>query len=967
MTKRILTVALVLLMLFGMVAVPAFADENGNEKEQLDSELETVETTETTVTKDYAEYLTEHEGLAQPEDPVEVDVLDYQETSGCETVEEESGEALLSSASSFVEYSFEVPQEGLYDIEIYYRATENGTANPERAIYINGEIPYQELSSVDFAREWVNKDSEIQQDVNGNDIRPFQVTDPQWQTTRLRDAEGFYAQPLQVYLKQGENTLALEALREELVLGSITFAPAEAVPSYDEALAAWEEAGAQPVSEAYMQIEGESAAYTSDPTLAPVNDRASPSVSPYNGSKIVMNAIGGSSWTSPGQTIYWKIQVEESGLYQLAIKAKQNASPGKISYRKLSIDGKVPFVEAQEIPFQYTTNWENTLLADESGEAYWFYLEEGEHLLALEPSLGGMADIVRELEDSVAALNEVYRDIIVVTGTNPDQYRDYDLHIYLPDIMVTFEEQAAILHDLADRLTEITGSRSSESALMENTALQLDSFLEKPRTIAKRLTTYKSNLSGLGTLILTLSESPLVIDYLMLGGDLANNMPAAEANFFSKIVHSVKVFAASFTEDYDSAGATELSGDAVQTIDVWIPTGRDQSQVIKRLAEESFTAETGIAVNVKLVQTANILPSVISGNNPDVAIQLGMADPVNYAMRGALADLSQFESFSTVTERFQESAMVPYYLEDGVYGLPETQSFLMQFYRKDIFESLGLEVPETWDDFMQVLSVLQKNKLDVGLPYSNVINSSYGTLNGGMQTYLMLLYQNGEELYRDGGAVSNLDSEIGIEMFEEWTNFYANWNLPMTYDFANRFRLGEMPLAIVDYTSYNMLSVMAPEIKGLWGMAPVPGTVQEDGTIDRSVAFTGLASVIFENSDKKEAAWQFLDWWTSAETQTRYGLEMENILGASARYPTANIEALSQLPWSAEEYSQIREQMDWVVGTPEVPGGYFTPRHIDNAFRATVLSDKDPRDALLDYIEFINEELATKRSEFGYN
>lgn len=966
MSKKLVAVALVFFMLIGIVDVPAFATENNDSNPEIEATVTEENAAAGIVTKDYTEYLSDCGETAQPDEVIDVDVMDYEKASGCSTLNDEQRDGLLTGAASYVEYSFEVSQAGLYDIEVLYKATENGTANPERAVYINGEIPYQELGAVAFPREWKSKGSEIEQDVNGNDIRPFQVTDPQWQTRRLYDSEGFYSRPLQVYLKQGENKLAFEALREELVLGELSFHPAEEIPTYSEAIQTWEENGYAPVKETYKQIEGEAAAYTSDPTLAPINDRASPSVSPYRGAKIVMNAIGGSSWQSVGQTINWKVDVEQSGLYQLVIKAKQNASPGRISYRKFTIDGEIPFTEAEKIPFRYSTDWKNYVLADESGEPYWVYLEAGEHTLSLEPSLGDIADVVRQLEDSVAQLNEVYRDIIVVTGVNPDQYRDYDLDKYLPHIMVTFEEQAAILHDLADRLSTITGTRSSESALMENTALQLDSFLEKPRTIAKRLTTYKSNLSGLGSLILTLAESPLTIDYLVLGDNLAEKIPEAETGFFSKVVHGFKVFVSSFTEDYDAAGATETSNQAVETIDVWLPTGRDQSQVIKRLTEESFTPETGIAVNVKLVQTANILPSVISGENPDVAIQLGMADPVNYAMRGALADLTQFEGFDAVTERFQESAMVPYYLNDGYYGLPETQSFLMLFYRKDIFEDLNLEVPTTWDEFMQVLSVLQKNKLDVGLPYSNVITSSYGTLNGGMQTYLTFLYQNGEQLYRDNGSVSNLDSEVGIEAFSDWTNLYANWNLPLTHDFANRFRLGEMPMAIADYTSQNLLSVMAPEIKGLWGMAGVPGTVQEDGTVDHSVPFTGLASVMFENSDKKEAAWKFLDWWTSTETQTRYGLEMENTLGASARYPTANVEALSQLPWSADEYEVIREQMDWVVGTPEVPGGYFTPRHIDNAFRATVYSDKDPRDALLDYVEFINEELDTKQREFGF-
>ena len=49
----------------------------------------------------------------------------------------------------------------------------------------------------------------------------------------------------------------------------------------------------------------------------------------------------------------------------------------------------------------------------------------------------------------------------------------------------------------------------------------------------------------------------------------------------------------------------------------------------------------------------------------------------------------------------------------------------------------------------------------------------------------------------------------------------------------------------------------------------------------------------------------------SAETQTRFGSEMESLLGASARYATANREAFSQLAWSVEEYKTIEAQRAW--------------------------------------------------------
>jgi hypothetical protein len=92
---------------------------------------------------------------------------------------------------------------------------------------------------------------------------------------------------------------------------------------------------------------------------------------------------------------------------------------------------------------------------------------------------------------------------------------------------------------------------------------------------------------------------------------------------------------------------------------------------------------------------------------------------------------------------------------------------------------------------------------------------------------------------------------------------------------------------------------------------------------------------------------------------------METLLGAAARHPTANMEAVSSLPWPLKDYKALMDQWQWVKGIQEVPGGYFTPRHITNALRKVIYQKEDPRETLLDYVITINDELTSKRLEFG--
>ncbi len=204
-----------------------------------------------------------------------------------------------------------------------------------------------------------------------------------------------------------------------------------------------------------------------------------------------------------------------------------------------------------------------------------------------------------------------------------------------------------------------------------------------------------------------------------------------------------------------------------------------------------------------------------------------------------------------------------------------------------------------------------------------------------------------------------------MKQFKKWTQFYTNYKFPLMADFPNRFRVGEMPIGIADYTTYNMLTVLAPEIKGLWDFTVVPGTKANDDTINHEVASHTTAVMMLENASDKKSSWEFMKWWTDKETQIAFGREMEGLMGEAARYPTANIEALKELPWPVDDYNNLESQWKWVRGIPQVPGGYFTGRHLDNAFRKVVNANENPREALSDYILYMNDEIEMKRDEFN--
>ncbi|GIQ64332.1 hypothetical protein PACILC2_29000 [Paenibacillus cisolokensis] len=405
-------------------------------------------------------------------------------------------------------------------------------------------------------------------------------------------------------------------------------------------------------------------------------------------------------------------------------------------------------------------------------------------------------------------------------------------------------------------------------------------------------------------------------------------------------------FLKSFTEDYNAVDSGEGGGQAVT---VWIGSGRDQAQLLRSMIDSMFTPETGIEIDLQLVNPAVVMPATLAGKGPDVA--LSMPDIINFAMRGAVQDLTAFPDFGEVRSQFMDSAFTGFTYRNGIYALPETQSFPMLFYRKDILDNLGLEVPDTWEDMYRIIPELQKNNMELALPFTIVFET--------------MLYQAGGAYYQGDGIATDLDSPAGIETFRKWTELYTNYKLPLEFDFINRFRTGEMPIGIADYTTYNFLKIFAPEIRGQWDFTPLPGTKQADGTIRRDALTTATGTVIFNNSDRKEAAWTFLKWWTGAEAQATFGREMEAILGESARYAAANLEAIRMLPWSSREYRSLMDQFEWIRGRPAVPGGYSLDRHLNNAFYEVYNDGSEPRETLENYVRTINEEITIKRKEFN--
>lgn len=210
----------------------------------------------------------------------------------------------------------------------------------------------------------------------------------------------------------------------------------------------------------------------------------------------------------------------------------------------------------------------------------------------------------------------------------------------------------------------------------------------------------------------------------------------------------------------------------------------------------------------------------------------------------------------------------------------------------------------------------------------------------------------------------NLDSDVALDCFKQMSEFFTMYDFPKTYEAANRFRSGEMPLLIADYTLYSQLTIFAPEIRGLWGFTVIPGTKNEDGEVNHTVNSGVSGIMMLHTCADKEAAWEYMKWWTGKNAQSEYGNEYKALLGASGQYATANMEALKSMPWTASEMQTLEQCFGWLTATPEMPGGYIIARNVEFAFLRVYNDSADPVESMMEYIDAINSELSRKRKEF---
>jgi ABC-type glycerol-3-phosphate transport system substrate-binding protein len=750
-------------------------------------------------------------------------------------------------------------------------------------------------------------------------------------------------------MSEGENTIRLLgrghplAIKEVRLLqaGSLQESGARAETEVGEKVGGW-----------YRLYEAEQIGSKSDASIQ-LQTADSVKVTPPTEGRIRFNVIGGEQFRRSGEWIEWEFEVPHEGDYEIGFKFMQNFINNFYSCRSILIDGQALQEELGNQKFPYGTGWQAKKLEDGEGRPIRFRLSQGKHTLKMiataypvAPIYEGIEGVMKRIADLEFAVRKVTGNYEkALSGGNADANRDWELEAYVPDLQSRLKTMGTELLDLAERAKEQSvGGASDIELALRSAARELADLGRRPAQIPNELGRFATMQKNLSQWLYRMMDQPLLLDSFWVA-EPAAKLPRLLPNGLETFGYAIKSFFRTFRIDYD------FRRDDPGAIEVWVNRNRDYVALIGRLAAESFTPKTGIAVNINIVPDPQMFVlGNAAGIQPDVALGVDQAMPVDFASRGALLDLSQFADYSEAAASFHPGALRAFHYKHGDYALPENQGFHMLAYRTDILEGLGLKPPDTWEEMYRMLPNLQQNGYDFYLNPKD------------FQTFI---YQNGGELYEPDGMSSGLESEEAYTGFRQWTEMFTLYQLPREVpSFFSHFRQGTIPIGIIDFNAYLQLQFAAPEIAGKWKIAAIPGTRQPDGSIARWSGGGLQGAIIFSKTDKKKEAWEFLKWWTSEETQERFGSEVEALFGPEYRWNTANRLAFRKLPWPAEHLRAIEEQMRWFKEAPQVPGGYFTARQVDFAWNSVVINRRNIRESLEKAVLDINREMARKQTEF---
>ncbi|GAA2629549.1 sugar ABC transporter substrate-binding protein [Dactylosporangium fulvum] len=298
---------------------------------------------------------------------------------------------------------------------------------------------------------------------------------------------------------------------------------------------------------------------------------------------------------------------------------------------------------------------------------------------------------------------------------------------------------------------------------------------------------------------------------------------------------------------------------------VWIMG--DSSAHFEELVKP-FTAKTGITVDTVAIPWDSIdqkmTTAVASGKGPDV-VQIGISKLRTFASSGALLkfdDKTLADHPNLAAEKFLDGVAGKATAIGGdVVSVPWVSDTRVLFYRSDILAANGISAPPaTWDELRADAKVLAgRGKGQYG----------YYVPQWDSALPVIMTWSQGGRIVDGTGKITFNTPEFGRAV-DVYTGLYADKSVPTDADFdqVQGFTSGAVPMLVSGPYLAGAVTAAAPDLKGKWAVAPIPG-----GTTNTSL-LAGSNLGVWGSTGNRDGALRLLDYLSEPQTQlTWYKLD----------------------------------------------------------------------------------------------
>lgn len=389
----------------------------------------------------------------------------------------------------------------------------------------------------------------------------------------------------------------------------------------------------------------------------------------------------------------------------------------------------------------------------------------------------------------------------------------------------------------------------------------------------------------------------------------------------------------------------------------WLPT-------IQTSIDKFEAAHPNIKVKVENVgvgtdEYLKIQNAVDAGSGgPDVAHMTYDAIP-NFALTGALADVTQFGGES-VRELFLPGVLGLVDINGGIYGVPQDFGPGVMYYRKDVFDEAGVEVPTTWAEFATAAEAIHAKNPEHYITFFDpgLVDAAY-----------MGLWQLGAEPWAVEGGTSvtlNLKSDAAKQWADYWTDLNAKGlTIESTMGADEWFKqmgAGQMATWVVGAWGLQALTGVLPQNEGLWRVAPQPVWNAGDKATSQ---FGGSGTVVLAQSAKKEAAVEFALWMNGSPEGVASLKDDQGLLpttNAAWEDPAFIDEEIAYLGGQKARQIFAESARNSVVGWQWLP---FQP-YVSSIYKDTVGQAISAKTSILDGLAAWQDRIAQYAQEQGF-